>query len=153
MRSGVPSVIDSMTFLRIFQRILMALCCVGQIALCAAADSGMDGDVHQPLAELWLQTSSMAGLRYYDGAEVWPQLHEGDRLQLVREPGNSWDRDAIAVTWHQHKLGYVPRRENTALARLMDHGTLLDARIVRLVQQGRRRKKMVFDVYESLGNH
>lgn len=106
--------------------------------------------VSHPVVQLWLQTSSLAGMRYYDGRQVWSQMREGDGLLLVREPGNSWDHLAIAVAWHDHKLGYVPRRENMALARLMDHGTVLSARIVRLVQQGKRRKKLMFDVYESL---
>ena len=115
-----------------------------------APDSGHADAVTHPVAQLWLQTSPVAGMRYYDGRQVWPQMREGDGLLLLREPGNSWDRLAIAVLWHNHKLGYVPRRENMALARLMDHGTLLSARIVRLVQAGKRQKKLLFDVYEAL---
>ena len=38
----------------------------------------------------------------------------------------------MRVEWQGHKIGYVPRRENADVARLLDRGQVLTARIVRL---------------------
>jgi Holliday junction resolvase-like predicted endonuclease len=56
----------------------------------------------------------------------------GDALELIREPDNRHDRNAIRVEWRGHKLGYVPRAENRAVAAAMDQGDKLVARMSRL---------------------
>jgi len=38
----------------------------------------------------------------------------------------------VRVEWRGHVIGYVPRRENSDVARLLDRGQALDARIIRL---------------------
>jgi len=38
----------------------------------------------------------------------------------------------VRVDWQGHKLGYVPRADNEALARFMDRGSKAEARITRL---------------------
>ncbi len=121
---------------------VLSLCCLCLPFSLWAAQTGV---------ELLLQTSALAGLRYYAGKAVWPELHEGDALNLVREPDNVYDPQAICVEWHTVKLGYVPRRENAALARLLDHGVTLRARIVRLIQRGKSSRRLLFEVYEPLG--
>jgi len=59
-------------------------------------------------------------------------MRVGDALALVREPDNSHDARAVRVEWQGHMIGYVPRRENADVARLLDRGQKLAARIVRL---------------------
>jgi hypothetical protein len=81
-----------------------------------------------------LQDSPLAGFQFHEGKVLWSQLKEGDALTLIREPDNHYDPKAIRVEWQGHKLGYVPRRENLDLARLMDNGQQLHARITRLQQ-------------------
>ena len=49
--------------------------------------------------ELLVQESSVAGFQYHDGETVWPRLSEGDSLRLLREPGNPYDGQAVAVYW------------------------------------------------------
>ena len=85
-------------------------------------------------AHIVLQDSPLAGFQYHAGKTVWPQLRVGDALTLVREPDNPHDAKAVRVEWHGRKLGYVPRRENADVARLMDRGQLLAARITRLAE-------------------
>lgn len=79
-----------------------------------------------------LQHSALAGFPYYGGGKVWHALRTGDELTLHREPENQHDTSAIEVMWHQHKLGYIPRKDNAALAQLMDRGERLAARIQHL---------------------
>ena len=85
-------------------------------------------------AHIVLQDSPLAGFQYHAGRAVWPQLKVGDALTLVREPDNPHDAKAVRVEWQGRKLGYVPRRENADVARLMDRGHALSARITRLAE-------------------
>src|SRR5574341_1065812 len=63
-----------------------------------------------------VQNSPLAGFRYHAASELWHELRVGDRLELEREPDNVHDANAVAVLWRGRKLGYVPRRDNGALA-------------------------------------
>ena len=99
----------------------LLLAWVGSQPLCA-----------QVTAHILLQDSPLAGFQYHEGRTLWPQMHVGDALTLIREPDNSHDARAVRVEWQGHMIGYVPRRENADVARLLDRGQKLDARIVRL---------------------
>lgn len=88
----------------------------------------------QIAAHILLQDSPLAGFQYHAGKALWPQMRVGDALTLVREPENPHDARAVRVEWRGHKIGYVPRRENADVARLMDGGQVLEARIVRLAE-------------------
>jgi len=98
-------------------------------------------------ARIFLQSSRLAGFRYHEGRKLWPQMQVGDNLGLVREADNPYDVNAIRVEWQEHNLGYVPRAENAALARFMDRGQHLEARITALPQEKRRGRRIEFDVY------
>ena len=102
------------------------------LAPLAASAAGMDRPAQR--RGILLQHSPVAGFQYHDGENIWRRLRAGDNLALVREPGNRYDSRAIAVYWKQHKLGYVPRRENATLAQMLDRGQQLHARISRLVE-------------------
>ncbi|MDP2111887.1 MAG: HIRAN domain-containing protein [Thiobacillus sp.] len=88
----------------------------------------------QVAAHILLQDSPLAGFQYHAGKALWPQMQVGDALTLVREPDNPHDARAVRVEWQGHKIGYVPRRENADVARFMDGGRTLAARIVRLAE-------------------
>jgi len=101
----------------------------------------------QPRVQLLVQSSPLAGYRYGEGAEVWPLLREGDALELVPEPGNAHDANAVRVEWRGRKLGYVPRRQNAALAWGLERGTPLRARVSRLVEHPNPARRIEFEVY------
>ena len=79
-----------------------------------------------------VQSSPLAGSQYYAAGRVWPGLKPGDRLELIREPDNRHDRNAVRVDWRGQPLGYVPRAENRAVARALDAGERLEGRVSRL---------------------
>jgi HIRAN domain len=87
-----------------------------------------------------VQDAALAGLRYYAAAEVAHELRVGDALELVRERDNPHDSNAIAVTWQGRKLGYVPKRDNVALAWALDRGAPLSARVSRLARPPKVRR-------------
>ena len=82
--------------------------------------------------EIELQRSPLAGFQYHQGEKAWRRLRAGTPLELVREPDNPYDPRAVRVDWRGRKLGYIPRRENTAVSQLLDKNQSLTARIVRL---------------------
>jgi hypothetical protein len=101
-------------------------------------------------AQILVQSSPLAGFQYYAGKALWDEIHEGDALVLVREPDNAYDAHAVRVEWHGVKLGYVPRRDNTAVARMLDNGTAMNARITRLTKSRNPWQRILFDVYVPL---
>lgn len=73
--------------------------------------------------------TAIAGTGYHQAATLLPQLRVGDALQLVREPKNPHDANAIRLDWQGYTLGYVPRRENQRLSRELDAGAAFQARL------------------------
>jgi hypothetical protein len=96
---------------------------------------------------LLVQSSPLAGFRYYHASLTWDELRVGDALELAREADNPHDPRAVAVTWRGRMLGYVPRRENAALAWALDRGERLHARISRLTAHPDPRRRLEFEVY------
>jgi hypothetical protein len=44
----------------------------------------------------------------------------GGTLDLVREPNNPHDPQAVALLWRGERIGHVPRRLNAEIARRLD---------------------------------
>jgi len=93
-----------------------------------------------------VQNSPLAGFRYYEGTALWTEMRPGDRLDLVREPDNPHDANAIRVLWKGQLLGYLPRRENAAVARQLDRGAPVEARITQLRESRNPWQRIAFDV-------
>jgi len=106
------------------------------------------GEPHaEERVRLLVQNSPLAGFRYHAAAEVWRELRVGDPLELAREPGNAHDANAVRVLWRGRMLGYVPRRENGALAWGLDRGAPLRARISALADHPNPARRVRFEVY------
>lgn len=101
----------------------------------------------QAQVRLLVQSSPLAGFRHHEARALWRELARGDALVLWREADNPHDAHAIAVLWRGHKLGYVPRAQNSALAWAMDRGEQLDARISVLREARNPRKRIEFEVF------
>ena len=101
----------------------------------------------EPGVRLLVQNSPLAGFRYHAAAEVWPALRVGDALELAREPENPHDANAVRVLWRGRVLGYVPRRENAALAWGLERGMQLRARISALAEHPNPARRVRFEVY------
>ncbi len=105
--------------------------CLSLLLLAASAAAQSERTV----VRMVVQSSPLAGFQYHEAATLWQQLRVGDALELTREPQNPHDARAVSVAWQGHKLGYLPRRDNAAVAAEMDAGARVAARIERL-QQG-----------------
>lgn len=107
----------------------------------------LPAQAQNPSIQLLVQSSPLAGFRYGEAAAVMPILQPGDALELVREEDNPHDPNAVRVEWRGRKLGYVPRRENAALAWGLDRGTPMRARVSRLVEHPNPARRIEFEVY------
>lgn len=94
---------------------------------------------------LLVQSSPLAGVRYYEANQVWSELQVGDEVRLVRERVNPHDGNAVQVRWRGRTLGYVPRRANATLSWALDRGDALRARISRL--ERRRAPRLEIEIY------
>ena len=112
------------------------------LALCAPARAT---DVR-----IIVQQSPLAGFQYYDGKSLWNTMRTGDALTRVRDPQNPHDANAVRVEWRGQPLGYVPRRENGDVARQMDRGAPVKARIVQLKEAHNPWQRIEFEVYVDL---
>lgn len=83
-------------------------------------------------AYLLVQVCFVSGFGQYDGRRVFSRLKLGDPLQLRREPDNPHDVNAVRIEWQGHTLGYLPGDANQGIARQLDFGNRLRARISRL---------------------
>jgi hypothetical protein len=54
------------------------------------------------------------------------------------------------VEWNGRQLGYIPRADNEAIARQMDRGNKLEARITKLTTYRNHRRKLEVEVFVPL---
>ena len=101
-------------------------------------------------ARIIVQESPLAGFQYYEGKALWDMMRVGDPLRLVREPRNPHDANAVRIEWRGEMLGYLPRRENADVARQMDLGAPVKARVVRLTEARNPWHRVRFEVYVEL---
>lgn len=107
---------------------------------------------HADAPRLIIQRAPLAGFSHHAGRALWAQLREGDPLELVREASNPHDALAVRVSWNGQSLGYLPRTDNGAVARALDQGTALQARISRLREHPDPRRRIEVEVSAQLGS-
>ncbi len=111
------------------------ICCLSPAALAGSE------------ARLILQTTALAGFQYYPGKALFPLMAVGDPLTLVREPLNPFDPKAVRVEWRGSQIGYAPKADNYDLARLMDRGLQVEARILQLQKARNPWKRVLIEIY------
>jgi len=116
------------------------------LALAAAGRCGA-AEPATPATRVLLQTSLTAGLAHHEAKEVWEELRPGDRLELRREPSNPHDANAVQVWRDGRLLGYLPRADNRDVARQLDRGQPLEARIRSVARHRNHRRKLEIDVF------
>jgi hypothetical protein len=93
-----------------------------------------------------LQVSPLAGFQYHAGPALFALMSVGDRLTLRREPDNPYDSRAVRVEWRGSQIGYAPRADNVDVARLMDRGVALEARILQLQNSRDPWKRVLIEI-------
>jgi hypothetical protein len=110
------------------------------------------GKIEPLVNDIFLIKVNVAGLdyiKYID--EIFAMIKVGDKLELVREASNEYDKHAILVNYRGEKIGYVPRKNNYILSKLMDGGKLLYGVVesfgVDEVYEGYEFKFINFEIY------
>lgn len=100
-------------------------------AMLAIVKGLMGGGALAPFVhEIMLLDCHVAGTSHLQLKEVEPALHVGEVMVLRRELDNPHDALAILIFDERgNKLGYIPRAKNEVLARLMDAGKLIFAKV------------------------
>lgn len=82
--------------------------------------------------EIFLLECHVAGTTYiYNIEEISKNINIDDLIKLKREPDNEYDSLAILVlNVENEKIGYIPQSKNEVIARLMDAGKNIYAKIV-----------------------
>lgn len=78
--------------------------------------------------------TNVAGIMYKnddgtDRQEILRRCQEGDEVELVREPNNMYDPNAVAVYVGNEQVGYLFREEASEVAPLLDAGYIADVTI------------------------
>ena len=110
-----------------------ALATIGAGGIMSAADAaGAPLSVPVPFQSkiVLIEDTRVAGTTHVHGIdEIVGKLEVGMALRLEREPGNLADAWAIRVFAGAERIGYVPADCNEVLARLMDGGKALSAKL------------------------
>ncbi|MDP3642358.1 MAG: HIRAN domain-containing protein [Bacteroidota bacterium] len=104
-------------------------------------------NVPKATKEIRLSSPYIAGFQYYQGVELEQMLKENDPLMLKRKAQNPHDCNAIEVFSGSSKLGYLPREENKVIARMMDQGLAVKARIVKVNTEEHPYRKVKMKVF------
>ncbi len=100
--------------------------------LSTVLNSPFGGEMIKPFSRtIFLRHMPVAGLFHVENyRSLIKKIKVDDRLLMIREPKNEYVEWAILVMTQRHqKLGYIPRRENRILARLMDAGKSIFAEV------------------------
>lgn len=83
--------------------------------------------------KVFFKSFNIAGFTYYNGPFAFKKLSIGTPLKLKRERDNYYDENAVGVYFKKEKLGYIPRRENYEISKLLDTGYKLFTTVVQQV--------------------
>lgn len=101
--------------------------------------------------DIYLNSPHIAGFQYYKGEEIEKNLKENDILILKREPQNPHDYFAVEVFRDNAKIGYLPRSDNKLIARMMDQGVNLKAKIRNIDPDAHPYRRVKMRVFYEMG--
>ena len=78
----------------------------------------------QEYEKIYVLQCFVRGFKYYEGPKLLNIMTNGSSLQLVREPNNKYDEDAIKLVYNNKKIGYIPAEENSLLSKIIDANLL-----------------------------
>ena len=75
------------------------------------------------------------GYQYHKGAQMEHLFKKGTEFSLKPEPENPFDDDAVAIYYDEDRIGFIPPDTNVEIARRIQKGEPLKARIARIEPQ------------------
>ena len=110
---------------------------VGKGGLAATIEKGGVAELIKPLTkDIRLLNTYVAGTTHISDNALLDAIAVGDILKTQRED-NRFDQKAIfLLNQDGRKVGYIPEKDNTVLAALMDAGKLLKAKVTKVSSAG-----------------
>lgn len=72
----------------------------------------------------------VVGLEHHDGMKLWDQLSRGAVLDLVPDPDNPHDPNAVEVRLGGHMVGYVQKMEAKRVSPILQLGVQYKCKVV-----------------------
>ena len=101
-------------------------------AVALIRNQGIDELIKPLRQEILLLETYIAGTTKLEDKSILNSLKEGSALILQREENRFDDKAILVLDEKRYKLGYVPEKDNTVFARLMDAGKCLTAKVTRI---------------------
>lgn len=98
----------------------------------------------EALPNLGLLTN-VVELAYYEMIYIYHRLKHNSRIELRREHNHIFDKNAVGVYFEGCKLGYVSLKVNSIVAKQMDRGTTVLARVKR-INKNKNKPLSVLDI-------
>lgn len=73
---------------------------------------------------------SLSGLSHHDYELLARQIEPGDEIELERDASNRYDDFAIKALYAEAQIGWIPKGQNEILARLLDAGLDVRAKVI-----------------------
>jgi hypothetical protein len=73
----------------------------------------------------------ISGYQYHKGLQMEHLFGPGTIFSLKHEPENPFDDDAVALYYENAKIGFIPPNDNVEIARRMQRGEPLKARVTK----------------------
>ena len=83
-----------------------------------------------PAATYELDRFFIAGFQYHEGPQVISALQAGAAVRVYAEPENPYDDNAVRLEFCGRHIGYIPRRRNRIISRLLAQGAPVCGHIV-----------------------
>jgi len=68
---------------------------------------------------IYYKSMHIAGFKYYEGAFVFSDLNVGQRLEMVADPSNQYDDNAVEFHFEGKKIGFIPRSKNYSISKML----------------------------------
>ena len=81
--------------------------------------------------EIFVINVYVAGTQYCKTIDqVQDQITTSTHITMRRHPDNEVDEFAIGLYYKEHRIGWVPMKDNLVMARLMDAGKMFNCKVV-----------------------
>ena len=76
---------------------------------------------------------NVAGVQFHELDSIIGLLEEGDTLELITEPTNKYDSNAVRIEWGGTMIGYVPKKHSTAVSAMLEISNDVVCEIISLI--------------------
>lgn len=92
----------------------------------------------------------VAGVQHHQLKQIINDLEEGYELDLVPEPDNKFDPNAIAIKYDEVMLGYVPKKFSAEVSAMIESGKEMVCSVTILNRTAKPWEQLEVSIYEDV---